>query len=266
MFTCTSFRRVLAVAMMLFITVCAWLPSRAKAQAAAQRSSVQPSAPVKKPDAPKMPDVQGTPLDRIVAIVNGELILDSDVNQEQRFEAIQPFRSPTQQDAVSVRSTTIERLVNRALILQQSKLQPSDAVSSEDLDRELTNLRNTLPACERYQCETDPGWAAFLSANGFTPQSMRERWHQRMQVLAFIEERFRLGVRIKPEDIKTYYEKTFVPEFERQHATAPKLEAVSDRIQEVLLQQQVTNLLNDWLKSLRAQGNVVVLHPGEEAP
>jgi hypothetical protein len=28
----------------------------------------------------------------------------------------------------------------------------------------------------------------------------------------------------------------------------------------------VSNLLTDWLESLRAQGSVVVLHPGEEAP
>jgi hypothetical protein len=28
----------------------------------------------------------------------------------------------------------------------------------------------------------------------------------------------------------------------------------------------VSSLLSDWLNSLRAQGNVVVLHPGEEAP
>jgi len=32
------------------------------------------------------------------------------------------------------------------------------------------------------------------------------------------------------------------------------------------LQQRVSSLLNDWLKSLRAQGSVVVLHPGEGAP
>jgi peptidyl-prolyl cis-trans isomerase SurA len=44
------------------------------------------------------------------------------------------------------------------------------------------------------------------------------------------------------------------------------VEAISERIQQILLQQQVSNLLSDWLQSLRAQGSVVVLHPGEEAP
>src|SRR5215469_10949519 len=78
--------------------------------------------------------------------------------------------------------------------------------------------------------------------------------------------RFLLGVDIKPDQIKSYYENTLVPEYQRQHVPAPKLESISSEIREVLLQQQISNLLQDWLKSLRAQGSVVVLHPGEEAP
>ena len=41
---------------------------------------------------------------------------------------------------------------------------------------------------------------------------------------------------------------------------------MADRIQEVLLQQQVTALLDDWLKALRAQGSVQIVKPGEELP
>ena len=37
-------------------------------------------------------------------------------------------------------------------------------------------------------------------------------------------------------------------------------------IQEILLQQQVNKLLDDWLTALRAQGSVRMVKPGEEAP
>jgi hypothetical protein len=66
--------------------------------------------------------------------------------------------------------------------------------------------------------------------------------------------------------MQSYYQKTLVPEYQQQHAPAPKFDAISSQIREILLQQQITNLLSDWLQSLRAQGSVVVLHPGEEAP
>ena len=94
---------------------------------------------------------------------------------------------------------------------------------------------------------------------------LTEVWRQRMQVLQFIEIRFRLGIHIPDSDIKEYYDKTLLPEYARQHATAPKLETISKRIEEILLQQQVSNLLSDWLKTLRAQGTVRVLQPGEVA-
>ena len=69
-----------------------------------------PSAPP--PATPSMmPRVPGTQLDRVVAIVNEDLILDSDVNEELRLQAFDPYRpglelSPTR---------AIERLINRAL-------------------------------------------------------------------------------------------------------------------------------------------------------
>ena len=107
---------------------------------------------------------------------------------------------------------------------------------------------------------------AVMKAHGFTEEMLTARWRTRMEVLRFIEDRFRMGIRIPPAEIKNYYEKTLLPQYEKQHATPPKLEAISDRIQEILLQQQVSNLLGDWLKSLRAQGSVVVLKQGEVAP
>jgi hypothetical protein len=82
-----------------------------------------------------------------------------------------------------------------------------------------------------------------------------------MQILNFIDTRFRAGVRISKADIANYYEKTFVPEFKKQNANPPSLDAISSRIEEVLLQQHVTVLLQDWLKSLRDQGNVIILDP-----
>src|ERR1039458_7286909 len=53
-------------------------------------------------------------LDRVIAIVNGDLVLESDLETEQRFAAFQPLREPepVAQDKL------IERLIDRTLILQ----------------------------------------------------------------------------------------------------------------------------------------------------
>ena len=205
---------------------------------------------------------QGVVLDRLVAVVNGDLILESDVDEERRFEEIQPYRAA----ADSTRAKIIERLVDRALILEQAALQPEDAVSDKELDAQVATLRKDIPACKQYRCETDEGWKNFLVSHGFTVAEFDSRWRQRMQLLKFIEVRFRNGVKIKDDEIQAYYEKTLLPEYAKRNVTPPSLETVKTRIEEVLLQQQVTALLQDWLRSLRAQGSVRIMIPGEEAP
>lgn len=246
-------------------TVALWLATAAMAfgQAAATKKSVQPATPIQTPPPPRMPQVSGQELDRVVAIVNGDLILDSDVDEERRMEAFQPYRQARNLS----RSRAIERLINRALILQQAQLQgTAEEVTNADVDKQIAELRKNIPACKRYDCATKAGWDRFLADNGFNETTFHQRWQQRMEVLQFIEDRFRQGQRISDADVKQYYENTLVPQFRQQGVAPPKLEAVSRRIQEVLLEQQVSNLLSDWLKSLRAQGQVVVLHPGEPAP
>lgn len=219
-----------------------------------------PSASLTKPAEQE----RGTEIDGVVAVVNGDVILESDVDEERRFEAIQPYRGSV---AEFSRDRAIQRLIDRTLILQQAALEADQiSVSDDELNKQLQTLRRDIPACRQYHCETDDGWKQYLAANGFTVQEFQNRWRKRMELLRLIEVRFRSGIRISDDEIRNYYEKTMLPEYARQKVTPPKLETISQRIEEVLLQQQVGSLLRDWLQSLRAQGNVWVMKPGEVAP
>jgi hypothetical protein len=238
-----------AIAALAFaiLPVCAWAQAQAAATGAAQ---AQPS------------EADLVTLDRVVAIVNGDLILESDVESEARFAAFQPFSEAK----TSTRDELIERLIDRALIEQQMTLQPEAAIGDAEVDAELTTLRKSIPKCQVYHCETDAGWEKFVADQGFTVDEVRERWRQRMEVLRFIEERFRMGIRIKQEEIDAYYKTTMLPGYAKENVSPPAEVTLADRIQEILLQQQVDKLLDDWLTALRAQGSVRVLKPGEEAP
>ena len=204
----------------------------------------------------------GVLVDQVIAVVNGDLVLESDVEEEHRFEAFQPFSAV---DPPATRQGEIERLVDRALILQQAKLQPGDEVSLPEAEAQLKKVQAEISACKQYHCETEAGWAKFCNAQGFTVAEVTERWRQRMELLKFVEERFQMGVQITPAEIKEYYTKTLLPEFARRKVAAPKLEAISDQVQVVLLQKRVTALLDDWLRSLKAQGSVRIMKPEEVA-
>jgi peptidyl-prolyl cis-trans isomerase SurA len=232
----------------------------------AQRSIAGTDAPptiITPPTVPTIAVPAGSEIDGIVAIVNGDLILDSDIDQERRFAALLPYGEAS---GLFTRDAALERLIDRDLILQQVKLQPQDPITDEDAAKDLDSLRKAIPTCKEFHCDTQAGWDKFLASQGFTEATLTGLWRQRMVVLRFIEQRFRMGIKITPEQIQEYYNKTLLPQYAAKHSSAPPVAAISSRIQEILLQQQVSNLLTDWLQSLRAQGSVVIMHPGEEAP
>jgi peptidyl-prolyl cis-trans isomerase SurA len=222
----------------------------------------QSAAPAPQPAGPPAP-AGGVLAEQVIAVVNGDLILESDIDEERRFQAFQPLR-----DAGSTfsRQAAVERLVDRALILQQARLQPDGAVTLADARAQLQTMQADIPACKQFHCETPAGWQKFVASEGFTIPTLEDRWRERMQILRFIEVRFRSGIRVTPAEIKTYYDDTLLPQFRNQKATAPAIETVSDRIEEILLQKQVSNLLLDWLQSLKAQGTVRFIKTDEVKP
>ncbi len=239
----------------------------AAGQTAPQQGSTPDQVPVPKAVPSMMPAEPGMVLDRVVAIVDGQVILDSDVDEERRLETIQPLVRGGATPADAGRDRQIERLVNRTLILQQAKLQvQEDGITDADVDKEIASMRDTLAPCKQSDCATDAGWAKFLGSHGFTPTEFRHRWKQRMEVLAFIQERFGAGTTVSDAQIKAFYQNTMLPGYAKAHVKAATLASVEPRIREVLQQQQISSLLRDWLQSLRAQGSITILHPGEEAP
>jgi hypothetical protein len=233
------------------------------AQTVTPQSGAVTAAPTQAPN-PIGSVGQGVVLDRVVAVVNGDVILESDVDEERRFEEIQPYR---RSEAELSREVMLERLIDRALILQQSESEPEDVVTDQELNAELASLRRDIPDCkQQYHCETEDGWEKYLASHGFTVEEFRQRWLLRMRLLKFIEVRFRSGIKITNAEIKEFYDKKMVPEYEERKVAPPKVDTISKRIEEVLLQQEVGALLVDWLKSLRAQGSVTIMTPGEAAP
>jgi len=197
------------------------------------------------------------PLDGVVAIVNNDLILESDLDQERRMAAFQPLS-----DTVPpTREQLIDRLIDRGLILQQMQLQPEPPIADAEVDAELATLRKVVPMCAAYHCETDAGWLRFVADQGFTLDELRERWRERMDVLRFIEQRFRMGIRIPQAEIDDYYQKTLLPAYTKQGVAPPAEATIADHIQEILLQQDVNKMMDDWLSTLRAQGSVRILEP-----
>ena len=218
--------------------------------AAAPAEQVQPASA-----RPSVPVV----LDRVVAVVNNQAILDSDIDNEIRLSVLDPGRAGL---GVLTRMHALDQLIGRALIQQQIRqedLQSANPTQAE-IDARLTEIRREIPACVRQHCATEEGWKAFLGLHNLTQERVESYLRYRVEILRFIEQRFRQGINISPEEIETYYRDTLLPQFAKGEAIPP-LDQVSKRIEEILLQQRVNVLFDDWLNNLRKQGDIEVVDP-----
>jgi peptidyl-prolyl cis-trans isomerase SurA len=234
------------------------LAALAVAGCSASAQIVSPEAP--SPPAPTAPSAdKPVELDHVVTMIGSNVILQSDVEQEMHFSVLEPLLILPGQNTPD---SALLRLIDRTLILQQmeQQQQPTSTPTAQ-VDKSMTELRKQIPACAQVHCETAQGWAAFLRVNTLNEEVVVERWSQRMAMLNFIDLRFRSGIRISQDQIATYYQKTLVPALAKDNQKAPPLAEVSARIQEILLQQQVSGLFQDWVSSLRDQGNVQIVDP-----
>lgn len=199
------------------------------------------------------------PLDSVEAVVNGQVILLSDIDDDLQLSVLDPVSGTSVE---ITRQGTLQELISRALIQQQIRQEDLPAIqpTAAEVAARLEEIRKELPACVRADCATDGGWKAFLAAHNLTQYRVESYLRNRMEILRFIEERFRQGIQITPQQIETYYHDTLVPQYPAG-VSVPPLDQVSSRIQEILLEQQVNELFDNWLDNLRSQGDVEILDP-----
>jgi hypothetical protein len=201
-------------------------------------------------------------LDRVVAVVNRHAILSSDLDDEIQLSVLDPNRVG---QGTLTRPGALDQLISRALIEQQIRQEDAQAAEppAEEVAARLHEIRTELPACVRANCASDDGWKVFLAAHGLTPRRVETYLRYRLEILRFIEQRFRQGIEIPQQQVAAYYNNTLLPQY-APGEQPPALDQVAPRIGEILLEQRVNVLFDDWLANLRKQGDVEVLDPALE--
>lgn len=245
-------RRLAPIRVLLHRRAASWLCALAMSASWVALSAAQPQTPA----APVV-------IDRVVAVVHKHAILASDIDDEIRLSVLDP--NLVGQGALT-RQGALEQLISRALIEQQIREQDMQSIapSQDEVNARLEQIRRQLPACVRENCATDAGWKAFLAAHSLTPERVESYLRYRLEILSFIEQRFRQGIQISPQQVESYYHDILLPQYAAGEKIPP-LDQVAERIQEILLEKQVNVLFDAWLNNLREQGDVEVLDPSLES-
>jgi hypothetical protein len=68
--------------------------------------------------------------------------------------------------------------------------------------------------------------------------------------------RFRGLVRVDPSAIETYYNQKLLPQLKAQGSAAPPLNEVSQKIEQILVEQGIDEMLARWMDTLRGQAHI----------
>ncbi len=192
-------------------------------------------------------------IDRIVAVVNGKLILQSDVEQEARLEAFLAGQRPSEYKPEDLRGIA-ERMIDRQLVHEQMRSVRDVAPTSQTVERRMKQLRENLgkPA------ESDAGWQKILDEAGISEADLRAHYADEIQTMRFLEARLRPQIQVDGAAVETYYREKLLPELQKNGGREVPLSEVSARIREILIEQKLDESLTQWLKSLREQSEIRV--------
>jgi parvulin-like peptidyl-prolyl isomerase len=191
-------------------------------------------------------------VDRVVASVNGNPILWSDVDEEVKLDALLDNR-PASELTPAQRNAALDRLIDDELLAQQVASANSDenaASQQEEVDREIRDLRSERNVSDA----TD--WQRFLNEHGVTEPDLRARLLRQVQLLQFVNMRFRPGTQVSQNEIERFYNQVFVPEMKKRGASVPALASVQDTIEKILIEQKVNAALDQYLQVLRGGARI----------
>jgi hypothetical protein len=189
-------------------------------------------------------------VDRIVAVVNKHVILESEWQDAAHMEFLlqgKPSGELTSQQMAAVLDRMIDRALVQQQIVDQSVLEPTPG----EIAAQIREARARIP-----EAAAEEKWQAMLAAYELTEEDLEKQIANQIRVLKFVDLRFRALARVDRAAISDYYQQKLQPQLRQQGAPIPPLDQVSEKIQQILTEQRIDELLNSWLQALRSQAQI----------
>lgn len=199
------------------------------------------------PDRPRSP--APVLVDRVVAVVDEDPILDSDIERVLRLGLLAALPG---ESVAGQRRRALGLLVEQRLRLHEIDRFGFEGAALASLDRQLEETRSRFPSEEAYRAE--------LVRLGLDETALRQLLARQLAVLEYVEERLGPRVFVSVDDIGRYYNEELVPALQKNGASAadlPTLDSVRESIRAVLRERRLNDEIDRWTADLRSKADVV---------
>jgi parvulin-like peptidyl-prolyl isomerase len=187
-------------------------------------------------------------VDRIVARVEGDIILQSQVRELGALQQLIDGRAESDEKL-------LEELIEQWVVETEATASHFPQPAQSEVDRELKRLEGNFASPEKY--------AARLNELGLSSPEVSRLLSRQIYVERYVDYKFRPSVQIDPADIDAYYKNELVPELAKKNQSAPPRNAVEDQIREVLTQRRISDLTAKWLDDTKSRLKIEIAAGGK---
>ena len=180
-------------------------------------------------------------LDRIVARIENDIILLSDVRELSRYQQFVDGKAESDKEI-------LDRLIDQWIVRNEAKAALFPQPSEEDIDRSLRRLKRSFSSPEAFEERK--------KQSGLTDEDILHMLKSQLYLSNYLDTRFRPSIQIDEPAIEDYYKTRVVPRAESRGQTPPTIEAAHDFIQEALVQRAINVQADKWLKESRTRVRV----------
>lgn len=175
-------------------------------------------------------------VDRIVARVENDIILLSDVRALSRYQQFLDGKSESDDQILN-------RLIDQWIVRTEADASHSPHPSDTDIDRAVNRVRNSFASGQEYEERRKQA--------GLTDQDVRAMAASQLYLSNYLDSRFRSSVQIDPKAVEDFYQSAVVPRAKARGQEPPTLNTARDSIQEALIENGINQQADQWLKESR---------------
>ena len=184
-------------------------------------------------------------IDRMLAVVAGDVVLQSDVRAAREFGLVSFDSSAADADR-----EVLARLIDRALVLAEVDRFAPPEPDAASVD--------TQVAAVRARFATDQAYSAALARVGIEERHLRERVRQDLRMAAYLDQRFTTAPPSEDELVRFYRE--HAASFTRGGVLVP-FETVRPEIVQAATAETRRVVVDEWLTGLRRRADIRVVEP-----
>lgn len=185
------------------------------------------------------------PVDRILAVVDDDPILASEVEQILAFGIVKP---EDDEDERATQRRALDFLIEERLRFHEVDRFGFADVPIDLVDGEFNRLQKRIGGAAKFD--------RALERLGLDEQGARQVLARQVMVWVYVEERLGARIFVGLEDIRQYYDEELVPQLVDGGKEVPPIEEVREAIRTLLREQRKTDELERWTTELLQEADI----------